>query len=86
VDATYDLPLAKAGFPVTENWDGVSSTKNAVNPIEEVLHDTPEERVRYENEKKMHHTEAQKAASVEFIGKLNEWLESVRKEKGPVSL
>jgi len=78
VDATYDLPLAKAGFPVTENWDGVSPTRNAVNPIEEILHDTPAERVRYENEKKLHHTEAQKAAAVEFIGKLNAWLESVR--------
>lgn len=84
VDATYDLPLAKAGFPVTENWDGVSPTKNAVKAIEEVLHDTPEERVRYEAEKKMHHTEAQKAASVKFIEKLNDWLESARKTKGTV--
>jgi hypothetical protein len=32
VDATWDFKLKKAGFPVNENWDGTSSTKNAVNP------------------------------------------------------
>lgn len=84
VDATYDPGLAKAGFPVNENWDGVSSVKNAVNPIEEIIHDTPEERVRYETEKKLRHTEKEKAASAEFIDKLNEWLESVRNSKGSV--
>ena len=31
VDATYDLPLKKAGFPVNESWDGVTDTKNAVS-------------------------------------------------------
>lgn len=30
VDATWDLPLAKAGFPVNEHWDGLKDTKCAV--------------------------------------------------------
>ncbi|MDO9326533.1 MAG: transglutaminase domain-containing protein, partial [Methanoregula sp.] len=33
VDATWDLPLAKAGFPVNEHWDGYSKTKCAVKPL-----------------------------------------------------
>jgi hypothetical protein len=33
VDATWDLPLAKAGFPVNEYWDGNSETKCAVKPL-----------------------------------------------------
>ncbi len=36
VDATYDLPLKKAFFPVNESWDGVSDTKNAVMPLDHV--------------------------------------------------
>jgi len=33
VDATWDSPLAKAGFPVNVNWDGYSETKCAVKPL-----------------------------------------------------
>ena len=33
VDATWDLPLAKAGFPVNEHWDGYSETKCAVKSL-----------------------------------------------------
>jgi hypothetical protein len=33
VDATWDLPLAKAGFPVNGRWDGYSATKCAVKPL-----------------------------------------------------
>jgi len=33
VDATWDRPLAKAGFPVNEYWDGYSETKCAVRPL-----------------------------------------------------
>jgi len=34
VDATWDLPLAKAGFPVNDHWDGYSDTKCAVKPFQ----------------------------------------------------
>jgi hypothetical protein len=33
VDATWDLPLAKAGFPVNDHWDGYSDTRCAVKPL-----------------------------------------------------
>jgi hypothetical protein len=33
VDATWDLPLAKAGFPVNDHWDGYSETRCAVKPL-----------------------------------------------------
>ena len=33
VDATWDPPLAKAGFPVNDHWDGYSETKCAVKPL-----------------------------------------------------
>ncbi len=33
VDATWDLPLAKAGFPVNDRWDGISETRCAVKPL-----------------------------------------------------
>lgn len=33
VDATWDRPLAKAGFPVNEHWDGFAETKCAVKPL-----------------------------------------------------
>nr|WP_321350185.1 hypothetical protein [uncultured Methanoregula sp.] len=33
VDATWDRPLARAGFPVNEHWDGRSDTRCAVKPL-----------------------------------------------------
>lgn len=33
VDATWDLPLVKAGFPVNEYWNGYADTKCAVNSL-----------------------------------------------------
>jgi hypothetical protein len=33
VDATWDRPLAKAGFPVNDHWDGYSETRCAVKPL-----------------------------------------------------
>jgi hypothetical protein len=33
VDATWDSPLAAAGFPVNGHWDGYSETRCAVKPI-----------------------------------------------------
>ncbi|MDD4879222.1 MAG: hypothetical protein PHR22_02045 [Candidatus Omnitrophica bacterium] len=78
VDATWDPPLKKAGFPVNESWDGVSDTKNAVTPVSEVLHDTIEERVQYDTGLRGRYTEEQKAAYAEFVGKLNAWLEELR--------
>ena len=33
VDATWDRPLKRAGFPVNEHWDGRADTKCAVKPL-----------------------------------------------------
>jgi transglutaminase-like putative cysteine protease len=34
VDATWDLPLARRGFPVNEHWDGLVDTRCAVKPLQ----------------------------------------------------
>jgi hypothetical protein len=33
VDATWDPPLSRVGFPVNEHWDGFADTKCAVRPL-----------------------------------------------------
>ncbi|MCX5680483.1 MAG: hypothetical protein NTZ95_07595 [Candidatus Omnitrophica bacterium] len=78
VDATYDLRLGEAGFPVNRNWDGVNPTLNAVHPLKEILHDTPEERVAYDVRTRESYTDKEKSALVEFVPKLNAWFESLR--------
>jgi hypothetical protein len=78
VDATWDPQLKKAGFPVNEKWDGINDTVNAVIPIEEIGHGNREERVRYEAERRGLYTDKEKAASSEFIERLNVWLEEKR--------
>lgn len=81
VDATYDRPLEKAGFPVNGSWDGVSPTLNAVHPLEEVLHDTREGRVEYDAATRASYTDAEKTALAEFVPKLNAWFASLRRKK-----
>ncbi len=79
VDATFDNKLKKAGFPVTENWDGIKDTKNAVNAIEETVHASLEERVKFSAEKRKTWTEAQVKAYENFPVLFNNWLETLRK-------
>jgi len=79
VDATWDGRLKKAGFSVNENWDGLHPTKNAIKPMEEVVHDTVEERVRYTTEAKKSWTEAQARAYEKFPAVFNAWLEACRR-------
>jgi len=70
LDATWDPPLIRAGFTINEPWDGRSGTTSAV--------------IKYEPESDTNaisgsasHKERQ-----EFVERLNEWLEAVRKEDG----
>jgi hypothetical protein len=42
VDATWDCPLAKAGFPVNDHWDGYSEMKWAVKPLKSAVPFCPE--------------------------------------------
>ncbi|PKG32414.1 transglutaminase family protein [Methanoregula sp.] len=37
VDATWDPPLARGGFPVNEHWDGLSETRCAVKPLRSAI-------------------------------------------------
>ena len=37
VDATWDLPLKRAGFPVNENWDGRADTLCAVKSLQSAV-------------------------------------------------
>ena len=37
VDATWDKPLARAGFPVNEHWDGRADTLCAVKPLRSAM-------------------------------------------------
>jgi len=78
VDATYDSALGTVGFPVNKSWDGVSPTHNAVHPLKEILHDTPEERVSYDSISREIYTDTEKTALAEFIPKLNAWFEALR--------
>jgi len=79
VDATWDLPLGKMGFPVNKFWNGLADTENAVLPIAEVVHESLEERVRYAAKKRESYTDDEKRVYEELTIKLNAWLESVRK-------
>jgi len=79
VDATYDLPLKKANFTVNESWDGVSDTKNAVMPIEEVVHESLQERLSFAGKRVGEYTDKERSAYAEFTKRLNYWLEEVRR-------
>lgn len=78
IDATWDSPLSKEGFPVNLNWDGLSGMRNAVTPFEEVEHSTLQERLDYVKEKKALYTPEEKCAYTQFMGKFNLWLEKLR--------
>lgn len=81
VDATYDLSLRIAGFTVNEEWDGVSDTKIAVIPVEEIVHESLEDRLSFAERIVGEYTEKEKAAYAEFALRLNKWLEGVRKNE-----
>jgi transglutaminase-like putative cysteine protease len=79
VDATWDLPLKKLGFPVNESWDGVSNTSNAVEPEGEIVHENEVERIEYIATKGWRLlTEKEKASSIRFFFELNKWLQNAR--------
>lgn len=78
VDATWDPPLKKVGFPVNESWDGISDTKVAVDYLDMIVHENAEERDEYVTRKKSSWTEGDHAITSRFIEKLNKWLEEVR--------
>lgn len=71
LDATWDPPLGKAGFPVNDPWDGISGTVPAVISIEQAA-----------KNRKFLPASSVKNPRIEFVVQLNRWLEEVRKEPG----
>lgn len=80
VDATWDSKLSNSGFPVNENWDGLSSQYPAVKHKTQIIHDSIEDRTRLKKDLMSNYTEAQKAVQPIFYPKFNGWLESLRLE------
>lgn len=79
VDATWDSALRRGGFLVNDNWDGRKETQNAVLPLQEVIHESLQERLDYVREKKKLFSESEKATYAKFIEQFNLWLEGIRK-------
>lgn len=80
VDATWDPPLKKAGYPVNESWDGISDTTNAVKPLQEIVHDSAIERDDYTSRIKEAFTEEDNVALDAFVAALNSWCRQLRGE------
>ncbi len=78
IDATWDVSLKKAGFPVNERWDGISNTKNAVKPMKEIIHDSVEDRIKYTAQHRSLWTDAEIQAHEKFPPLFNAWLDSLR--------
>jgi hypothetical protein len=78
VDATWDPPLKKVGFPVNENWNGLSDTKLAVNSTQETMNEDAEGRYRYILEKEKKYTNEYMEKCDEFYRALNNWMMILR--------
>lgn len=80
VDATWDLPLKKVGFPVNETWDGFNSTVNAVTPLEESVFGSIQEGLEYVGSRASY-TKEQALLCYTYFVELNVWLKEVRTQK-----
>lgn len=78
LDATWDIRLRSAGFPVNITWDGLSDTLNAVTPVAQINHDTLQARLDYVGEKRKLISGQERTAYAEFIEKFNPWLDNLR--------
>ena len=81
LDATYDPPLKKAGFPINETWDGMSETLNAVKPFDEIIHKNVKELIEYMGIKTAQLTDTENSLNQNFFYELGKWLEDVRMEE-----
>lgn len=81
VDATWDLPLGKVGFPVNEQWNGKSDTLLAVTPEEKITCATLRERDEDFIGKMSLYTSGEKLALSRFSKGFNRWLEEVREKE-----
>ena len=79
VDATWDRPLARVGFPVNESWDGAGDTKLAVEPLDDLVQKNAQERTRFAQAHKSSWTVDDHARADRFTTALNRWLEDARR-------
>lgn len=78
VDPTWDIGLKAAGFPVNENWDGVSPTKDATfGQCQKISHE--EYGTMDDLYKRFKVQYPLKEENEAFVAALNEWIERVRK-------
>lgn len=78
IDATWDSPLKKMGYPVNENWNGISDTANAVIPMDEVIHANANERIKFLQMVKSAHSREQKELEEKWYLSLNDWFKASR--------
>ncbi len=78
LDATWDRALKAGGFAVNEDWDGESDTLNAVNPLNEILHDNVRQREDYVRLKKEHMSDECIDVQDEFYRLFSRWLADLR--------
>jgi len=78
LDATWDSALKNAAFPINENWDGNSDTKNAVIPLEEFVTETIHAQKKLYRDKIEAYTFSEKLKLEKFSKKLNKWLDEIR--------
>lgn len=78
LDATWDSPLGKAGFPINKIGDKLTNTKIAIVPSgKPVIHTSALERDEWIQSLKVNVTNAE--SKFEFYIALNAWLEQIRK-------
>jgi hypothetical protein len=78
VDAAWDPPVARVGFPINESWDEVSDTKLSVESLDEV-HRSVQEHVNFVQARRVSWTTDGNARREHFVDALNKWLEDVRR-------
>ena len=78
VDATWDLALAKKGFPVNTKWDGMNDTLLAVKALDEIYHKSPFERKKFVKQKEGEWTDKDRINVRRFCKEFNMWLDEIR--------
>lgn len=76
VDATWDEPLARLGFPVNENWDGESDMQICVQPFEIFETSDP---IASKQQKVSEMSESARKDRALFLKELTVWLDGERK-------
>lgn len=77
IDAVWDSPLEKAGFPVSK-WNGHDETTEGVRAIQTSHYPSIKERTQARKELTDTYSEAEKVIEPSFYQAFNAWLEDIR--------